>query len=99
MSAKAKKPASLLLAETLDITEVTPLSSELLRLRGSDMRIDASQVRKLGAQCMQALLCASTTWTQDGTRLELIDPSPDFIQSVQAYGLDIDLFSSQEATL
>ncbi|MDO9442211.1 MAG: STAS domain-containing protein [Beijerinckiaceae bacterium] len=101
MSAKSKKPGSgtIVLAEALDITQAAPLVSELLKMRGSDIRVDASNVRKLGGQCLQALLCASTTWTHEGTRLELVNPSPEFTESLTAYGLDPDLFNSQEPAL
>lgn len=87
---------TLKLAETLDITEVSPLTGELLRLRGSEMRIDASGVRRIGGQCLQALLCATATATQDGSHFEIILPSDEFIQSLETYGLDLSHFSSQE---
>ena len=99
MPRKPGKPDILKLAEILDITEATPLTSELLRLRGAETRIDASGVRKLGGQCLQALLCATATATQDGTHFEILDPSEDFVQSIAAYGLDLSHFSSQEHAL
>lgn len=95
MSTRSGKEA-LKLAEILDITEVTPLTAELLKLRGSETRIDASEVRKMGGQCLQALLCATATAAQEGSHFEIILPSSDFIQSIEAYGLDLSHFSSQE---
>jgi chemotaxis protein CheX len=94
-----KTQTSLKLAEVLDITEAGPLASEIMKHRGSDMRIDASSVRKLGGQCLQVLLCAATTSIQDGNHLEITDPSEDFLQSIEAYGLNLSHFSSQEPTL
>ena len=101
MSTSPGKPETLKLAEILDITEAAPLASELLKSRGAELRIDASGVRKLGGQCLQTLLCAAATATatQDGTHIEIVDPSEDFIQSVEAYGLDLSHFSSQEQAL
>jgi len=99
MSTKSRKPEAFKLSEVLDITEAAPLASELLRMRGSETRIDASGVRKIGGQCVQALLCAAGTATQDGTHFEIVSPSEDFVQSIEAYGLDLTHFSSQEHAL
>ena len=99
MTASQKAPAVIRLAENLDITQATPLVAELMKLRGSDIRIDASNVRRLGGQCLQALLCASTTWAHDGARLELVEPSADFTENLTAYGLDARLFDSQEPAI
>ena len=95
MSSKSGKE-DMKLAEILDITEVTPLTGELLKLRGSETRIDASGVRRMGGQCLQALLCGAATSTQDGTHFEIIHASDEFIQSIEAYGLDLSHFRSQE---
>jgi chemotaxis protein CheX len=94
-----KIQTNLKLAEILDITEAGPLASEIMKHRGCDIRIDASSVRKLGGQCLQVLLCATTTSLQDGNHLEIADPSDDFLQSIEAYGLDLSHFSSQEPAL
>ena len=99
MSKKLARPDVLKLPEVLDITEATPLAGELLRLRGTELRIDASSVRKLGGQCLQALLCANATAMQDGMHFEILHPSEDFMQSIAAYGLDLSHFSSQEHAL
>jgi len=99
MPTKSGKPEAYKLSEVLDITEAAPLAGELLRMRGSETRIDASGVRKLGGQCLQALLCAVATATQDGAHFEIVDPSEDFVQSIEAYGLDLSHFSSQEHAL
>ena len=99
MSPRPDKPDALKLAEVLDITEAAPLTGELLKLRGSEMRIDASAVRKLGGQCLQVLLCAFVTAAQDGTHFEIVSPSEEFLECVEAYGLDLSHFSSQEQAL
>lgn len=99
MSTSPGRPETLKLAETLDITEATPLAGELLKARSSELRIDASGVRKLGGQCLQVLLCAMATASQDGSHFEIVSPSEDFIQAIEAYGLDLSLFSLQEHAL
>jgi chemotaxis protein CheX len=94
--AQSEKSGALKLREALDITEAAPLAGELLKLRGSETRIDASEVRKLGGQCLQALLCASAAAAHEGTLFEIVSPSDDFLRSIEAYGLDMSHFSSQE---
>ena len=45
MSTSAGKPEILKLAEILDITKAAPLAGDLLKARGSEMRIDAAARR------------------------------------------------------
>jgi chemotaxis protein CheX len=99
MSKNLARQDILKLPEILDITEATPLAGELLRLRGTEIRIDATHVRKLGGQCLQVLLCANATAMQDGVHFEMLHPSEDFMQSITAYGLDFSHFSSQEQAI
>ena len=94
-----RKSGDIKLGDSLDISEAAPLAGELIRLRGSDIRIDASHVRKAGAQCLQVLLSGFATSMQDGTHFEIVHPSNGFIESIQSLGLDLSVFSSQEPTL
>ncbi len=96
---KERKPEEIRLAENLDITEAAPLAADLVKFRGSDIRIDASQVRKIGGQCLQVLLSGVSTSIQDGAHFEVINPSPDFTDSLEAFGLNLSFFSSQEPAL
>ena len=96
---KDRKSGDIRLGESLDISEAGPLAAELIKLRGSDIRIDASQVRKAGGQCLQVLLSAFVTSAQDGTHFEIVNPSSGFIDSIETLGLDLSVFSSQEPAI
>lgn len=87
--------ASLKLASELDITAAAPLAAELVGLRGNDLSVDASGVVRVGGQCLQVLLSAAATWEADGTKLELVEPSEDFLTALRTVGLDIAQFSTR----
>ena len=92
---KSATTANIALPRVLDITAAGPLTSDLLRLRGKDLVVDASGVERMGAQCVQVLLSASATWVHDGMELELADPSPAFIEGLAAMGLEVANFSAR----
>lgn len=58
-------------ASTLPVTH-----AELVQRRGADLDLEASQVDRFGAQALQLVLSAFSTWREDGFRLRLLDPSP-----------------------
>lgn len=84
------------LPEFLDIRAAQPLTSELLNARGKHLTIDASNVRKAGAQCVQVLLSARATWTADGYSMVVADPSEPFLDTLQTLGVSIAEISEQE---
>jgi chemotaxis protein CheX len=96
---KDRKSGDIRLGESLDISEAGPLAAELIKLRGADIRIDASHVRKAGGQCLQVLLSGFITSAQDGTHFEIVDPSSGFTESIESLGLDLSIFSSQEPAI
>ncbi|WP_072371059.1 STAS domain-containing protein [Hyphomicrobium sp. NDB2Meth4] len=77
------------LAEVLDLTAAAPLAQSLLPRRGSDLTIDASKVRRVGAQCLQVLLSAEATWKADGVRLTVENPTDEFLASSELLGIQI----------
>lgn len=85
---------SIALASELDIKAATPLASELIALRGSELTIDASGVERIGGQCMQVLLAAAGTWRADGSDLSIAEPSAAFIAAIETAGLDITQFTT-----
>lgn len=80
---------SITLASELDIKAARPLAAELGAARGRDIRLNASQVDRVGAQCLQVLLSAAATWAADGAELTVEEPSPAFAAALQAAGLDL----------
>lgn len=81
-----------MLLEVLDIKAALPLAEGLLAQRGAELMIDASRVERLGAQSLQILLSAVSTWHADGLSIEFIEPSESFIQSLELFGIDPESF-------
>ena len=77
---------TLALADTLDVNAAGPLTQTLLKLRGHPIALDASQVRRVGGQCLQVLLSARATWAIDGQAFGIADPSTDFTDGLALMG-------------
>ena len=78
--------AYLRLAPVLDLKAATALAADILALRGRDLNIDAAHVRRLGAQCLQVLLAARSSWAADGRRLSFTEISDDFREGIALLG-------------
>jgi chemotaxis protein CheX len=76
----------LVLAEVLDLGAAAPLLASLLAIRGRDARLDASEVQRVGGQCLQVLLSAAATWRADGVCLSLDTPSTAFAEQLALLG-------------
>src|SRR5215471_15408996 len=79
-------PARLVLASSLDMTAAAPLKAQLLAARGTPLELDASCVRRLGAQCLQVLLAAEAHWSGEGLDWRICDPSPEFAEAAGLMG-------------
>jgi chemotaxis protein CheX len=77
---------TLTLSDSLDMTAAGPLHKELLGRRGQPVILDASQVRRVGGQCLQVLLSAQATWSADGADFQIVDPSPEFADGLSLMG-------------
>lgn len=55
--------------------------------RGTALTVDASSVRRVGAQGLQILLSATRTWQADGQALSLENASAELIEAVHLLGL------------
>jgi chemotaxis protein CheX len=85
------------LPESLDIRAAVPLAAELLGARGQNVSIDASNVVKVGAQCVQVLLSARSTWASDGVSLVVTNPSEPLLEALETLGIGLGEISEQEA--
>jgi chemotaxis protein CheX len=81
---------SLALSETLDLRAAGPLAASLLAARGGAIKLDASRVRSIGAQCMQVIFSARQTWDRDGQSLTIVNPTADFLDALTVAGLSVD---------
>lgn len=86
---------SITLPTELDIKATGPLTAQLLALRGKDVALNASQIERVGAQCLQVLLSAAATWASDGAELTLEEPSPAFVDAIRTAGIEISRFTAR----
>lgn len=86
------------LPSELDIKAAAPLAAELIAARGADLALNAAQVERIGAQCLQVLLSAAATWHADGVELTLQEPSPAFADAAGIAGLDLSRFTASSMT-
>jgi chemotaxis protein CheX len=85
------------LPETLGLRAAGPLAASLLAARGSTIKLDASKVQSIGAQCMQVIFAARQTWERDGNSLTIENPTAEFLDAVSVAGLSIDNILESEA--
>ena len=77
------------LPDVLDIKAAAPLASEFLAVRGKAVSLDGSRVKRLGAQCLQVLISAATTWKADGVALAVVNASGDFTCGLARLGVSL----------
>lgn len=78
--------AEVSLSPVLDLQAAEPLRAELLALRGRPLRIDASQVSRMGGLCLQVLLSARVSWAEDSLPIRVESPSESFLEQLAAFG-------------
>ena len=74
------------LPASLDLKAAAPLWRELKAARGSDVAIEADEVRRLGGQCLQVLIAARTAWAEDGCAFDIEGPSQAFVETASLMG-------------
>jgi chemotaxis protein CheX len=87
-------PAKLQLPDSLGSAAAEALLASLLAARGQPLSLDASRVRRVGAQCAQVLLSAAATWRADGAALRIEDPSSEFQEALRLLGLTVGAVSA-----
>ena len=65
-SAPQASSSCLILPDCLDASAAAAVKDMLLARRGNALVVDASQVRRVGAQSLQVLIAAARTWQADG---------------------------------
>lgn len=96
--AKAAQSAatSIALPRELDMNTSSRLAAELIAARRHHLRLDASMVERVGAQCLQVLLSATSTWKVDGMELTIADPSTAFEAALSTAGLDLNHLTARK---
>jgi chemotaxis protein CheX len=78
------------LPKALDLRAASPLANALLSSRGGAMRLDASQVETVGAQCLQVILSARQTWERDGVPLTIVNATTALLSAFADAGLNTE---------
>lgn len=84
------------LPAVLDLTEAATLAETLIGARGADVRIDASDVTRLGGQCLQVLLAAAKTWAADDLKFEICQASPECGAALNQFGVNSFIIEMRE---
>lgn len=82
----ASSAISLKLRPVLDLTAAEPLKFELLALRGQPVSIDASEVERIGGLCLQVLMSAHKTWSQEDVPFSVGAASSNFEDGMSQLG-------------
>ena len=93
LSATGASPEPLKLSPVLDLTAATPLKAEFGRLRGRPVRVDAADVDRVGALCLQVLMSAHSTWAAEGVPFSLGETSQAFDEGLATLGASFLLSS------
>lgn len=78
---------ALMLPDCLDSSAVATIRDMLLARRGNAIVVDASQVRRVGAQSLQVLIAAARTWQADGHSYRVTNSSPELLDTIALVGL------------
>jgi chemotaxis protein CheX len=79
-------PTPIRLAANLDLRAAAPLRDTLLDHAGQPVALDASQVGRLGALCLQVLLASARDWREQGVDFNIEAPSDAFIDTLKLFG-------------
>ncbi len=96
MQTACARGKTLLLPAELDHVAAASLFEVISSLTGTDIAIEGSRVERIGGQCLQILLAAASTWKADGTVLEFVNPSSEFIAGLELLGICPGTFLNRE---
>lgn len=84
---QAASTAELVLPDCLDSAAASNMKDMLLQRRGGALVVDASQVRRVGAQSLQVLIAAARTWQADGHPYTVTNASSELLDTIALIGL------------
>lgn len=90
------EPSILKLPETLDLNAATAVHEQLVKLKGNEIEIDASEVKKSGAQCIQVLIAAKKTWDAENKSLLIGTMSEAFENTLKLLGISGEMLPVKE---
>lgn len=96
MSSDDTTPKILKLPEVLDLNAAGRLHEQVLAHRGGNIDVDASEVDRIGAQCVQVLLSAVQSWRADCQDFKVVQASEAFVKTLQLLGISDESLVPQE---
>jgi anti-anti-sigma regulatory factor len=76
-----------MLPDCLDSSAASAIKEMLLARRGTAIVIDASEVRRVGAQSLQVLVAAARTWQADQQSYRMTSASAELLETIALIGL------------
>ena len=87
MTGLDEAPHVLKLPAVLDLPAASRLHEQVLTLQEQNIAVDASDVSRVGAQCIQVLLSAAESWRSAGRAFSVNQSSETFARTLQLLGV------------
>ncbi|MFY0612052.1 MAG: STAS domain-containing protein [Hyphomicrobiaceae bacterium] len=87
MSDDATKVGQINLPDNLDLSATVKLAELFSEKRGTALQVNASQVNRVGAQCLQILVSANKTWAADEHAFQIVEPSQALLECLANVGI------------
>ncbi|MFK7868388.1 MAG: STAS domain-containing protein [Roseobacter sp.] len=81
------------LSAKLDLPAASVLAAELKKRDEQEIILDLSNVRHLGALCLQVMLSAATSALADGRRLVCVNASDRVLDQLRVMGMTPEMIS------
>lgn len=96
MANEENTPSILKLPDNLDLNAASAMHAQLLEMKGQEIEVDASEVKKPGAQCIQVLVAAKKSWDADDKSLVIGSMSDAFENTLKILGISGDVLPAKE---
>jgi chemotaxis protein CheX len=96
MPSDATPRTILKLPKVLDLNAAGRLHEQVLAHRGADIDVDASEVVRVGAQCIQVLLSAVMSWRAENLRFKVESASNSFVNTLDLLGISDEALLPKE---
>lgn len=84
---------TVMLAPKLDLPAASALLIEMKKQTDAELVLDMSEVKHLGALCVQVLFAAATSAIAEGRKISLINPSDRVIDQLRLMGMSTEIIS------
>lgn len=96
MSSPDETAQILELPEVLDLNAASRLHEQILTLKGKEIVVDATAVKRVGAQCVQVLLAAARFWRAERLQFHVGTGSDAYATTLQLLGISDEALLPKE---